>query len=1338
MTQTKQLLKEAFAAIQKLKKERKTHRDAEPIAIVSMACRLPGGILSPEDYWAMLSEGREGIGKVPESRWDKEAYFDPDPSKPHKMYIEEGGFLTDDIRTFDAALFGISPKEAEEMDPQHRMLLELSWEAFENAGMDPTTLKEKRGGVFVGIISSEYSMLERDSRDISPYTLTGMTPHMASGRLSHFYGLRGPSISMDTACSSSLVALHTAVNSLNAGECDFALACGVNLMVSPEAMVALCKVRALSKEGRCKPFDANGDGYGRGEGGGIVLLKRLSQAKKDGDPILAVVKGSAINHDGPTSGLTVPNMRAQSEVIESALAAANLGPEEVSLIEAHGTGTHLGDPIEIQALEKVYGTDKRKSPLYLGSSKANLGHCEAAAGIAAVIKTVLCLQQEQVPPHVNFKTLNPRIDLSKLHATLPLELSPWKGKAAGISSFGFSGTNAHVILQKWEEEKEVGGEPLFGLPLSAHTKEALDEIVGTYCGLIETLSDDELETLQYQVLTCRPQLKHRATFFAETKEALVREIQAYLNGTPGENTVYLKAPQKLQTIIELDETTLNSRRIHVLYEEKPLFKAALDKCASYFEEPVDLEGKTQASTFCAQYALIHCLHDWGLPLHTLAHRNLGKGVAIALSKAMPLKEVCQTIEKGEDFDLSQLKPKLRLIETSKIAEEEGCLHLSREDFEGDMRSALLELFSKGVTINWRVFLSKEPCGPISLPNYPFSKKAYWIEQKPVIEMEGDPLKGKPMPSPLPIFQHRFCLSTENLPELLDTHRIAHVGFLLEMIGSAISSNLNVELNQVELHDLKFDRALHIAKPMEVVATIEKEKAFSLYSNREGKWELNLKGRVSPKPSFSRPKVFALPTEAPDFDRQSFYQLLEKRDLHLGESVRWVEAAWKRENTIYARLSCSSRDSHGVFDAVAQLFHLGLKEDESHVKLMVVAWKKARLFQNPNGGQFTCSIDLDKEEAHLFNQKGECVFSCLGHEMKRLETRRVACVHEEGEDLTTFVRRLLAELLKMDASEISDDDTLYELGFDSIVGMDLRKSISTSLGVELDLEILFKNPTILEVAEQLSSSQKIPKSPSHPWFRGAYQKTELPRLFCLPYGCGGASEYFSWVDALDGVANVIPVQLPGREDRIEEKPYEVIEELAKALVSEIEDLEKAPFAFYGHSMGALIAFRLVIELRKRKKPLPSHLFVGAYSSPTILPNPWLAAILERLKREGIERIPDPTQQIDDLEALLPKVMEGYAEIGSLEEGYVRDLIPTIFADLRLVESFQMKKVKPLDIPITAFTGRDDDRVTIDEMSLWKALTKDTFQLHELSGDHFFLAKDQSQKELINTIHQTLNH
>jgi amino acid adenylation domain-containing protein len=516
-------------------------RQREPIAIVGMSCRFPGGADSPMAFWDLLKEGRDAIRDVPNERWNNDALFDPDPDAPARISVRNGGFL-DSVSGFDSAFFGVAPREAFSMDPQQRLLLEVAWEALEHAGVSPESLQGSAAGVFVGICNSEHflRMLDRGAEAIDGYLASGNAPSVAAGRIAYCLGLQGPAMAIDTSCSSSLVALHLACRSLRNGETRLVLACGVNVMCAPETTIALSKAHMLAPDGRCKAFDAQADGYARGEGCGVLVLKRESDAVADGDNILALVRGTAVNQDGRSGGLTVPNGPAQESVIRAALADAGVAPHDIDYVEAHGTGTSLGDPIEVRALSQTLGTGRSDDrPLLIGSVKTNIGHLEGAAGIAGVIKVILSLQHERIPPHLHFRQPSPHIPWSEYRLAVTAGGHPWlrgaRSRLAGVSSFGFSGTNAHVVLQEGPElARTTGAEPrsFHCVPLSARTDAALAELATSYAQAISSHPDLVLADIAYTAGAGRSHFARRLAVVAESTTVAADAFTALGAGKP--------------------------------------------------------------------------------------------------------------------------------------------------------------------------------------------------------------------------------------------------------------------------------------------------------------------------------------------------------------------------------------------------------------------------------------------------------------------------------------------------------------------------------------------------------------------------------------------------------------------------------------------------------------------------------------------------------------------------------------------------------------------------------------------------------------------------------------
>jgi acyl transferase domain-containing protein/acyl carrier protein len=676
----KELLKTAYLKLQELQErlaayEAKKH---EPIAVIGMGCRFPGGVTDPESMWQLLRSGTNGVREVPPERWDVDAYYDPDPDAPRKMYSRRGGFL-DDVRGFDPPFFGISPHEAGSLDPQHRLLLEVTWEALENAGQAPAKLVGTPTGVFVGIAAFDYAILLSrtfETGDATMHTASGIASSTAAGRISYFLGLRGPAMSVDTACSSSLMTVHLACQSLRAGECSMALAGGVNLIISPEGTAIVCKARMLAHDGHCKTFDASADGYVRSEGCGIVVLKPLSQARADGDRILAVIHGTASNQDGRTSGLTAPSGLAQKEVMQTALAASGIGPRDVGFIEAHGTGTSLGDPIEMQAIGELHAPVRTpETPLVVGAIKSNLGHMESAAGVASLIKAILVLQHEEVPPQLHFRNPNPHIPWKDLPVVIPTKPLPWpahaKRRIAGVSSYGFSGTNVHVILEQAPHEAtpasaEAGRAHV--LTLSAKSEAALHELACQYANYLDCDPSVAIGDVCFTANTGRAQFSQRLVVVGSSAAELSQKLRDYDAGLAGSEVFHGEAlPGRAPRLAFLfpDKAAVPADLGRRLYDTEPAFRAAIDQCDALAQgllgcslrEQLYPSGAAshsparpaiaQATHFATSHALAELWRSWGVVPDVVLGEGAGELAAACAAGALSVEDGLRlAIERG--------------------------------------------------------------------------------------------------------------------------------------------------------------------------------------------------------------------------------------------------------------------------------------------------------------------------------------------------------------------------------------------------------------------------------------------------------------------------------------------------------------------------------------------------------------------------------------------------------------------------------------------------------------------------------------------------------------------
>jgi acyl transferase domain-containing protein len=696
----------------------------EPIAVVGMGCRFPGGD-NPDAYWQLLENNVDAITEVPPQHWDAKAYYDPNPSALGKICTPYGGFVPN-LQEFDASFFRIAPREAISLDPQQRLLLEVTWEALENAAIAADKIQGSQTGVFIGICGIDYwhQLLNRHQTTIDAYLTTGNTHSLASGRLSYFLGLTGSSISVDTACSSSLVAVHLAIQSLRQKECNLAIAGGVNRIVSPQASINFSQARMLSPQGRCHTFDAAANGFVRAEGCGVVVLKRLSDAIQDRDRILALLKGSAVNQDGRTSGITAPSSLSQQAVIRQALVNSRVEAQDINYIETHGTGTALGDAIEVEALSAVF-----TSPIILGAVKTNIGHCEGASGIASLIKVILALEHETIPANLHFNQPNPQINWQKLPFELPKNNIPWsksdKLRLAGVSAFGFSGTNTHVIVQESgvrsqelgvrsqelgvrSQESRRQGRDDFDLEqtqeylftLSATTEKALGDLVQRYREYLVSHASVSIKDICLTTNTGRSHFKYRLAIITESVANLQQKLEAIINLQTPLHTWQGKAnPSNNEPVVFYltESSSYDVRTIQQLYQTQSSFRDAISQCGEILQPFLDkslleilfgergregdketrrqeieeINGRkdTQGVLFSLQYALAKLWQCWGIQPDGIMGIGIGEYVAGCVAGVFGLENALQLILTPEGAratvarQISYNSPQISLIST---------------------------------------------------------------------------------------------------------------------------------------------------------------------------------------------------------------------------------------------------------------------------------------------------------------------------------------------------------------------------------------------------------------------------------------------------------------------------------------------------------------------------------------------------------------------------------------------------------------------------------------------------------------------------------------------------
>jgi amino acid adenylation domain-containing protein/thioester reductase-like protein len=1027
----------------------------EPIAMIGLSCRFPKAP-NPDAFWDLLRGGVDAISEVPPDRWDVEALHSTQPT-PGKVMTRWGGFIQD-VDLFDPAFFGISPREAARMDPQQRLLLEVSWEALENALIPPSTLAGTRTGVFIGISSYDYSRLQfEDVERIDAYAGTGNAHSIAANRLSYFLDLRGPSMAVDTACSSSLVAVHLACQSLRTGESDLGLVGGVNLILTPELTMTFSQARMLSPDGRCKTFDASADGYVRGEGCGVVVLKRLSDATRDGDHILALIRGSAVNQDGRSNGLTAPNGLAQQDVIQQALDNAQISPHQIGYVEAHGTGTPLGDPIEISSLSTILESDVQAKKVLVGSVKTNIGHLEAAAGIAGLIKSVLVLKNEAIPPHLHLKEINPYLELEDSQLEIGTYLRPWKRRDgprfAGVSSFGFGGTNAHVILS--DAPPIIPGipedleRPRHILTLSAKSESSLQALMRLTSNHVSD-NNISLADLCFSANTGRSHFEHRLAIQANTTEELKTGLGSLSPDAATSVTVGHARPGAQPKIAFLftGQGSQYPGMGRQLYETQPGFRAAIDRCAEIIDptldrplldilfadknETIHQTTYTQPALFAFEFSLAQMWLSWGIEPQAVLGHSVGEYVAACIADVYSLEDGLHLItERGRLMGslpqngsmVAVFADASRVSEALKPYQE----HVSIAASNGPENTII-----SGESLVIQSILDDLTENGIASKPMTVSHAFHSPLMDSILDEFESVARGVEFNTP------RISLSSNLLGRILEPDQIPDAKYWRKHIRSEVKFSQGMQA----LTELGIDAFVEIGPTPVLLGMgrrlLPESNAIWLPSLRKGQddWGVILD-------SLGKLYVQGVDVNWAGFDHGYSRQMVSLPNYPFERQRYWLEPVPKRKDPPDSQVSTMSHQP---------IRETGTLTGSDNGKKEIIKRK------DPGDLKVKQSSSDPLEHETLLNTE--------------LTKRQIV--------LEEFLQEQVARVLGMESSSLGFNQPLDTLGLDSLMAMELKSALETRLGVNIPVASLLQGPTISglvrEALENLDSSKTQAETP----------------------------------------------------------------------------------------------------------------------------------------------------------------------------------------------------------------------------------------------------------------------